>query len=96
VPTLLGLPYAASTADLDIGAGWRVPMDLGVFNLSGARFGPRAVRAIECVGPYHPTFRGILKSGTRTADIGDVLFRSRYSLEHSIEDIERFYAGLKG
>jgi guanidinopropionase len=94
VPTLLGLPYTASAADLDI-ALVGVPMDLGVSNRSGARFGPRAVRTIERIGPYHPTFRGIPKSRARVADIGDVPFRSRYSLEQSIEDIEHFYLGLK-
>jgi hypothetical protein len=30
-----------------------VPMDLGVTNRPGARFGPRALRAIERVGPFH-------------------------------------------
>src|SRR5512144_197512 len=29
-----------------------VPMDLGVTNRAGARLGPRAVRAIERIGPY--------------------------------------------
>src|SRR3984957_8791499 len=57
VPTFLGLPSADSTAGLDI-ALVGVPMDLGVSNRPGARFGPRAVRSIERIGPYHPTFRG--------------------------------------
>ena len=43
IPTFLGLPYATSAAELDI-ALVGVPMDLGVSNRSGARFGPRAVR----------------------------------------------------
>ncbi|MGA8707685.1 MAG: agmatinase [Steroidobacteraceae bacterium] len=93
VPTFLGLPYAGSAAGLDI-AAVGVPMDLGVSNRSGARFGPRAVRSIERIGPYHPTFRGVPKSRARAADIGDVPFRSRYSLEQSLEDIERFYTDL--
>jgi len=70
-------------------------MDLGVSNRAGARFGPRAVRTIERIGPYHPTFRGVPKNRVRAADIGDVPFRSRYSLEQSLEDIERFYQQLK-
>jgi agmatinase len=94
VSTLLGLPYAATAAGLDI-AAVGVPMDLGVSNRSGARFGPRAVRTIERIGPYHPTFKGVPKARARAADIGDVPFRSRYSLEQSLEDIERFYAALK-
>jgi guanidinopropionase len=94
VPTFLGLPYAASDADLDI-ALVGVPMDLGVSNRPGARFGPRAVRTIERIGPYHAAFRGVPKSRVRAADIGDVPFRSRYSLEMSLEDIEGFYRELK-
>ncbi len=94
VPTFLGLPYAASAAGLDI-ALVGVPMDLGVSNRSGARFGPRAVRTIERIGPYHPTLRGVPASRVRAADVGDVPFRSRYSLEQSLEDIERYYLALK-
>jgi agmatinase len=94
VPTFLGLPHAESAVGLDI-AIVGVPMDLGVSNRAGARFGPRAVRTIERIGPYHPTFRGVPKSRVRAADVGDVPFRSRYSLEQSLEDIEHYFAGLK-
>ena len=94
VPTLLGLPHAESAAGLDI-ALIGVPMDLGVSNRPGARFGPRAVRNIERIGPYHPTMRGVPKAHARAADIGDVPFRSRYSLEESLIDIESFYTDLK-
>jgi agmatinase len=94
IPTLLGLPAAPSAAGLDI-ALIGVPMDLGVSNRPGARFGPRALREIERIGPFHPTFRGVPKSAARAADIGDVPFRSRYSLEQSLEDIERYYDALK-
>jgi agmatinase len=93
LPTLLGLPAAPDAADLDI-ALVGVPMDLGVTNRPGARFGPRALRTIERIGPYHPTFRTVPKAAVRAADVGDVPFRSRYSLEQSIEDIEAFYTGL--
>jgi agmatinase len=93
IPTFLDLPYAASAADLDV-ALIGLPMDLGVSNRAGARFGPRAVRTVERIGPYHQTFRSVPKTRVRAADIGDVPFRSRYSLEQSIEDIERFYSEL--
>lgn len=95
VPTFLGLPHTADPSGLDI-AVVGVPMDLGVSNRAGARFGPRAVRTIERIGPYHPTFRAVPKGRTRAADIGDVPFRSRYSLEQSLQDIEDFYLRLKG
>jgi agmatinase len=93
VPTLLALPQADSAIDLDI-ALVGVPMDLGVSNRAGARFGPRAVRNIERIGPYHPTFRSVPKAAVRAADIGDVPFRSRFSLEQSLQDIELHYKGL--
>jgi guanidinopropionase len=93
IPTFLGLPHAENTAGLDV-ALVGVPMDLGVSNRSGARFGPRAVRNVERIGPYHSTFRTVPQSLVRAADVGDVPFRSRYSLEQSLEDIEHYYLGL--
>ncbi len=76
VPTFLDLPYAdlpyaPSAVGLDI-ALVGVPMDLGVSNRPGARFGPRSVRSIERIGPYHPTFRVVPKGAVRAADVGDV------------------------
>ena len=94
IPTFLGLPQAESLVDLDI-AVVGIPMDLGVSNRSGARFGPRAVRNVERIGPYHPTFRSVPQSLVRAADVGDVPFRSRYSLEQSLNDIEEYYQALK-
>lgn len=52
VPTFLSAPYhpvdaaAPDFGDLQV-AVVGVPMDLGVTNRTGARFGPRALRAIE-------------------------------------------------
>jgi agmatinase len=94
IPTFLGLPHTSNAAGLEV-ALVGVPMDLGVSNRAGARFGPRAVRTIERIGPYHQTLRCVPQSRVRAADIGDVPFRSRYSLEQSLEDIEQFYRGLK-
>ena len=61
VPTLLHAPFrpdfAVETEDkIDI-ALLGVPMDLGVTNRSGARFGPRAVRNVERVGTYEHVLR---------------------------------------
>lgn len=94
VPTFLSLPYVTDAAGLDI-AVVGVPMDLGVSNRPGARFGPRAVRTIERIGPYHPTFRAVPQAAARAADIGDVPFRSRFSLEQSLQDIEHYYTALR-
>jgi guanidinopropionase len=93
MPTFLDLPAAEDAAGLDV-AVIGVPMDLGVTNRPGARFGPRAVRGIERIGPFHPTFKTVPMANAGAADVGDVPFRSRYSLEQSIEDIERYYTAL--
>ena len=68
-----------------------VPMDLGVTNRPGARFGPRAVRGVERIGPYHHVHRFLPLSAVKAGDVGDVPFRSRYSLDDSIEDIETLF-----
>jgi guanidinopropionase len=99
VKTFLDVPYRQDAAGeggldgLDV-ALVGVPMDLGVTNRSGARFGPRAVRGIERIGPYSQALRVAPTAALRVADIGDVPFRSRYSLEQSIEDIEAFTAKI--
>ncbi len=100
VPTLLDEPYrpdAANSADfagLDV-ALVGVPMDLGVTNRPGARFGPRAVRDVERIGPYNYTFEITPRALCNIADIGDVPMRSRYSLDQSIEDIALFYERIR-
>jgi agmatinase len=93
IPTLLDQPYVESLDGLDI-ALIGVPMDLGVTNRPGARFGPRALRTIERVGPFNHQLKVLPKQHHRIADVGDVDFRSRYSLEQSIEDIQRYFAGV--
>ena len=97
VKTFLDAPYrpaiagAADLAGLDA-ALIGIPMDLGVTNRGGARFGPRAVRGIERIGPYNHVLRVAPVATLRVADIGDVPFASRFSLDQSIADIEAFYA----
>ena len=97
VKTFLDAPHRAEIggpadlADLDA-ALIGIPMDLGVTNRSGARFGPRAVRGIERIGPYNHVQRVAPTASLRVADIGDVPFASRFDLERSIADIEAFYA----
>lgn len=96
VATLLDAPLRPDAAakgdfsDLDIPL-IGVPMDLGVTNRPGSRLGPRAVRQIERIGPYHEVHRFVPLAECGIADIGDVPFRSRFSLEQSHEDIEAFY-----
>jgi agmatinase len=97
ISTLLDLPYRPQAPDLpDFGgldiALIGVPMDLGVTNRPGARFGPRAVRDVERIGPYHHALGVAPGAECAAADIGDVPLRSRYSLDTSIADIGSFYA----
>ncbi|MBX5182624.1 agmatinase [Rhizobium sp. NZLR5] len=97
VPTLLKAPYrpdaAPDFAGMDI-ALFGIPMDLGVTNRSGARFGPRAVRNVDRVGPYDHVLRAVPAAHARIADIGDVPFKSRFDLAASHDDIEGFVRRL--
>jgi len=93
IPTLLSAPSIDLPADNpDFGdlqvALLGVPMDLGVTNRNGSRFGPRALRTIERIGPYNHVLEVAPVHELRVADIGDVPFRSRYRLELSHDDIE--------
>ena len=99
IPTLLSAPALAVDAKApDFGnlqvALLGAPMDLGASNRPGARFGPRALRAIERIGPYNHVLEVAPVHALRVADVGDVPFRSRYSLPSCIEDIEAWYGHL--
>jgi guanidinopropionase len=99
VPTLLSapcMPHALEAADL---GGLQValagiPMDLGVSNRTGARFGPRAVRTIERIGPYNAILDCMPIGDLKVADVGDVPFRSRFSIDSCREDIETFFTRI--
>jgi agmatinase len=99
VPTLLDAPLRAVTGGADDFAGLQVglvgvPMDLGVTNRPGARFGPRAVRTIERIGPYNHVLECAPVFEMAVADLGDIPFGSRFRLEESHDDIERFMTRL--
>lgn len=99
VATLLDAPYrpeAATTGfpELDV-ALIGIPMDLGVTNRSGARLGPRAVRAVERIGPYEHALRIAPMSRLRTADVGDIPLQSRFSLDQCHADIETYMRQAK-
>jgi guanidinopropionase len=99
VATLLGAPYRPEAPDLpDFGgldvALLGIPMDLGVTNRAGARLGPRAVRAVERIGPYNHALKVVPFAECKAADIGDVPMRSRFSLDKCIEDIAEYYTRI--
>ena len=95
VPTLLGAPYRPDAPEqpdfggLDV-ALIGVPMDLAVTNRAGCRLGPRAIRNIERIGPFHHTHNIAPLAMLEAADVGDVPFRSRFSLEESHQDIDAY------
>ncbi len=93
VATFVSAPFRAQPtggtdlAGLDI-ALVGIPMDLGVTNRAGARLGPRAVRAVERVGPWEHVLRQAPMQQVKVADVGDVPFRSRFDLASCHADIE--------
>lgn len=93
VPTLLGAPYRDGPQGLQV-ALTGLPMDLGVTNRSGTRFGPRAMRAVERIGPYNHVLNCLPLHDLAVGDIGDCAFTSRYDLEQSHRDIEAHIATI--
>lgn len=96
VATFAGAPYRPDAPDRPGFAGLDValigvPMDLGVTNRAGARLGPRAVRAVERIGPYEHVLKVAPLLDLTVADVGDVTFHSRYSLEQCHEDLLAYY-----
>ncbi|MBP7241381.1 agmatinase [Amaricoccus sp.] len=83
-PDFSGLAVAISGA----------PMDIGVSNRPGARFGPRALRAIERIGPYNHVLDCAPIYDLEVADVGDVPFPSRYDLHGSHSAIEAWIGAI--
>ena len=98
IPTLLYAPYLKLTPETDLSqlqvALTGVPMDLGVTNRAGARFGPRALRNIERIGPYNHVLDCMPLGELKVADIGDVPFRSRFDMKSCHEDIEAHFSHI--
>lgn len=99
VPTFLSAPHhpvdqkAPDLAGLQV-ALVGVPMDLGVTNRPGSRFGPRALRSIDRIGPYNHVLECAPIFDLKVADIGDVPFASRYRLEMSHDNIEDYLSKI--
>ena len=93
IATMMRLPHAPSAAGLDacfVG----VPFDLGTSNRSGARLGPRHVRAESVLlRPYNMATRAAPFDSLQVADIGDVAINP-YNLLDSIRRIEEAYDGI--
>lgn len=92
-PALTVDPQSPDFGDLQV-ALFGVPMDLGVTNRNGSRFGPRALRGIERIGPYNDAIGCAPIHEMKIADVGDVPFASRFDLAQSHRDIEDFAAEI--
>lgn len=90
IATMMRLPWQPTSDGLDacfVG----VPFDIGTSNRSGARFGPRAIRAESVLlRPYHMATRAAPFDSLQVADIGDVATNA-YNLADSIRRIEAAY-----
>jgi len=88
--TMMRLPAATSAAGLDacfVG----VPLDTGTSNRSGARFGPRAIRAESCLlRPYNMATRAAPFDSLQVADIGDVAINT-FNLQKSMDIVTEAY-----
>jgi len=88
--TMMRLPAASSAAGLDA-AFVGVPLDIGTSNRTGARFGPRQIRAESALlRPYNMATGAAPFDTLQVADLGDVPVNT-YSLEKSLTIIKRFY-----
>ena len=96
-PTFLGCPFAATVEDLrslkaDV-AVLGAPVDMGVVNRPGARFGPQAIRQADYFGRpaediYHMDLDVYPLQVLRVADFGDA-YCPPSSLEKSHQAVER-------
>jgi guanidinobutyrase len=91
--TMMRLPTQPDSQGLDacfVG----VPFDIGTSNRSGARFGPRSIRAESAlIRPYNMATRAAPFDTLQVADIGDVAINT-FNMAASIEIIEKAYDGI--
>lgn len=91
--TMMRLPTATSAQGLNacfVG----VPFDIGTSNRSGARFGPRAIRAESCLlRPYNMATRAAPFDSLQVADMGDVAINTFNTLK-SMDIITDAYAAI--
>lgn len=73
-----------------------VPLDIGTSNRSGARFGPRQIRAESClIRPYNLATRAAQFDSLQVVDIGDVALNT-FNLQESMGIIESAYDEILG
>jgi guanidinobutyrase len=88
--TMMRLPSTAGAERLDV-CFVGVPFDIGTSNRSGARFGPRQIRAESAMlRPYNMATRAAPFDSLSVADIGDVAINT-FNLQKSMDIIESVY-----
>jgi len=93
IATMMRLPLATGPAGLDA-AFIGVPLDIGTSNRSGARFGPRQIRAESAlIRPYNMATGAAPFDTLQVADLGDVAINT-FSLDKSMAIIESFYGAV--
>lgn len=91
--SMMRLPMANDAAGLNA-AFIGVPLDTGTSNRSGARFGPRQIRAeSSLIRPYNMATGAAPFDALQVADIGDVAINT-YNLQKSIDIIEQHYRAV--
>jgi guanidinobutyrase len=71
-----------------------VPLDIGTSNRSGARFGPREIRAESCLlRPYNMATRAAPFDSLVVGDVGDVALNT-FNLPASLDIVTAHHAGL--
>ena len=89
--TFMRLPATDGPADVAVIG---VPLDIGASNRSGARFGPRAIRAESClIRPYNMATRAAPFDSLTIVDGGDVALNT-FNLAASVDLITEHVAGV--
>ena len=93
IATMMRLPVATSPRGLDA-AFIGIPFDAGTSHRSGARFGPRQIRAESALlRPYNMATGAAPFESLQVADLGDVAINP-YSIARSMDIVSAFYADV--
>jgi guanidinobutyrase len=91
--SMFRLPISETSKNINVGIVG-VPLDIGTSNRTGARYGPRQIRAESVlVRPYGMSTGAAPFESFQVADLGDVALNA-YNLTKSIEIIEQHYSDL--
>ena len=91
--TMMRLPAISDARELDV-CFVGVPLDVGTSNRSGARFGPRQIRAESALlRPYNMATRSAPFDSLSVADLGDVPINT-FDLKKSVAIIENAFIAI--